>query len=219
MPSVYLDSGKVYSGLFPICELDCWFFCCFFLFSVVELLILEAQHDLGFGLSIECLRVVHRSCKNREILESSSAKRWVFSVKRSPEIPFFSFPGTLYSSFYAPVVMTWPIGRLGIGGPLYWLIQWKLSLKIPSETLGKSSAFVSWVGLVNTVPWQTSMGIRIMHSPFCVNIFQKKDGKRELKNQNKKESMDARLNGTKEGVTGKNYEKNNNRSIHTHLSS
>ena len=58
--------------------------------------------------------------------------------------------------------------------------------EIPSGPLGKRADFVRVVGLVNSVPWQTSMGIQSTHTPGGVKIFRKKAGKGEPKKKKKK---------------------------------
>ena len=72
--------------------------CCFGLVSVVELLIMEAQRDLGFGMHVKHLGFVHGRCQNTDIWENSGAKRWALPLKRAYETPSFSFHGSLFSS-------------------------------------------------------------------------------------------------------------------------
>ena len=55
--------------------------CCFGLVSVVELLIMEAQRDLGFGMHVKHLGFVHGRCQNGDILESSGANHQTFSLE------------------------------------------------------------------------------------------------------------------------------------------
>lgn len=76
--SVCLVCGKVSSPLFiwvvGVLSLV--------LASVLELLLLEAQQDLGLGMGIKCLCVVHWRCQNGGSLERSGANRWELYLSR-----------------------------------------------------------------------------------------------------------------------------------------
>lgn len=136
-------------------------FCCFFLVSVVELLILEAQPDLGFGISIKCLWVLHDVQKQWYIVEQLCQSLGSVSQEVSGKSILF-FP--VRASSHLSMHLVWRCYlKPGWAFKASGLIDiMKALTEILSGTLGKSSVFVAMVGLINTVPWKTSMGRQLM---------------------------------------------------------
>lgn len=124
MLCVYLVEGKFYSGLSPFFSFELLVVCFFCLVSVVELLILEAHPGLGFGMCIKYLCRVHGQMQKLSYFGEQLRE---LSLKRSHETPSFSFRGSLFSSFYASCMKTWPKARLGIFRMVYGLSKRNLS--------------------------------------------------------------------------------------------
>lgn len=79
---------------------------------------------------------------------------------------------------------------------------------------------VGGVGWVSTAPWQTWMGIPIGRTPGGVNPFgEKRERDNRPEQTRKKESLEARLNGTKEGIKGEKGRRTYSFHPHTHPSS
>lgn len=79
---------------------------------------------------------------------------------------------------------------------------------------------VGGVGWVSTAPWQTWMGIPIGRTPGGVNPFgERRERDNRPEQTRKKESLQARLNGTKEGIKGEKGRQTYSFHPHTHPSS